>query len=175
MPLSPLSAHQFCCRSVLAGCRWARQPHSLSFRWSHHAPWLPCIVMLMCSKLCTENLGFSCIHSRLLSILSVPSIVIVIRVVILDKQPKKKIAHINTPEKKTKVKLQVKRIFYASWAFSLSVQSSFFLLTFSSWLRLSSVTYFITNANTLEHGGTNCSHTNQASAHMQICETFAYR
>lgn len=56
--------------------------------------------MLMCSKLCTENLGFSCVHSLLLSILSVPPIVIVIRVVILDKQLKKKIAHINTLEKK---------------------------------------------------------------------------
>lgn len=54
------------------------------------------IVMLMCSKLCSENPGFSCTHFAALSVLSLPSIVIVIiAVILLDKQAKR-VAHTHT-------------------------------------------------------------------------------
>lgn len=50
------------------------------------------IVMLMYSKLCSENPSFSCTHFAALSVLSLPSIVIVIRaVILLDKQPKREL------------------------------------------------------------------------------------
>lgn len=127
--LPPLLARCFGCRNVLAGSRWARWPRSLGFLWPCQIPRLPAILMVMCSKLCAEHQGlfvFFCFFCSSLYIPSVPSIVIVIRLVVLGQLAEGKSLSSTHQRKQLKLSLQVNSLFFfflVSLVFSM--QSSF--------------------------------------------------